>query len=170
MANDPEELQRSIERTRDELARTVDTIAQRLDPKRAAKRGLGAVRHGANEAFDTAKTKLHLGNPGNHPAESNGHSSPNAEPSPVADVVDTEGPILRAGPSPNGSSKAGLPATFLRAAGSAKAVKSRVADAVMTKGMPKRISKPAIGVGLAAFLAFAAILVARRTGRPPEEE
>ncbi len=46
MASDPEELLRSIERTREELANTVDTIAGRLDPKRAAKRGVGAVRDG----------------------------------------------------------------------------------------------------------------------------
>ena len=44
MASDPEELLRSIERTREELAHTVDTIAGRLDPKRVAKRGVDAMR------------------------------------------------------------------------------------------------------------------------------
>ena len=46
MASDPEELLRSIERTREELANTVDTIAGRLDPKRVAKRGVDAMRDG----------------------------------------------------------------------------------------------------------------------------
>jgi hypothetical protein len=58
--SDPEELLRSIERTREELAHTVDTIAGRLDPKRAAKRGVGAVRDGVTNVVEGAKVKLHL--------------------------------------------------------------------------------------------------------------
>lgn len=61
MASDPEELLRSIERTREELAHTVDTIAGRLDPKRAAKRGVDAVRGGVTTVVDGARVKLHLG-------------------------------------------------------------------------------------------------------------
>ena len=61
MASDPEELLRSIERTREELAHTVDTIAGRLDPKRAAKRGVDAVRDGVTTVVDGARVKLHLG-------------------------------------------------------------------------------------------------------------
>lgn len=60
MASDPEELLRSIERTREELAHTVDTIAGRLDPKRVAKRGVGAVRDGLTTVVDGARVKLHL--------------------------------------------------------------------------------------------------------------
>jgi hypothetical protein len=55
VATDPEELLRSIERTREEVAHTVDTIAGRLDPKRAAKRGAATVRGRVNEL--TAKVK-----------------------------------------------------------------------------------------------------------------
>jgi MYXO-CTERM domain-containing protein len=44
VATDPEELLRSIERTREEVAHTVDTIAGRLDPKKAAQRGAATVR------------------------------------------------------------------------------------------------------------------------------
>ena len=61
MASDPEELLRSIERTREELANTVDTIAGRLDPKRVAKRGVGAMRDGVTTVIDGARVKLHLG-------------------------------------------------------------------------------------------------------------
>jgi MYXO-CTERM domain-containing protein len=61
VASDPEELLRSIERTREELAHTVDTIAGRLDPKRAAKRGVGALRDGVTTVVDGARVKLHLG-------------------------------------------------------------------------------------------------------------
>ncbi|HEY0870983.1 MAG TPA: DUF3618 domain-containing protein [Acidothermaceae bacterium] len=61
MASDPEELLRSIERTREELAHAVDTIAGRLDPKRAAKRGVDAVRDGVTTVVDGARVKLHLG-------------------------------------------------------------------------------------------------------------
>jgi len=62
--SDPEELLRSIERTREELAHTVDTIAGRLDPKRAAKRGVGAVRDGVTNVVEGAKVKLHLATDG----------------------------------------------------------------------------------------------------------
>lgn len=61
MASDPEELLRSIERTREELANTVDTIAGRLDPKRVAKRGVDAMRDGVTTVIDGARVKLHLG-------------------------------------------------------------------------------------------------------------
>jgi uncharacterized protein DUF3618 len=61
VASDPEELLRSIERTREELANTVDTIAGRLDPKRVAKRGVGAMRDGVTTVIDGARVKLHLG-------------------------------------------------------------------------------------------------------------
>jgi hypothetical protein len=61
VASDPEELLRSIERTREELANTVDTIAGRLDPKRVAKRGVDAMRDGVTTVIDGARGKLHLG-------------------------------------------------------------------------------------------------------------
>jgi hypothetical protein len=69
VASDPEELLRSIERTREELANTVDTIAGRLDPKRVAKRGVDAVRDGVTTVVDGARVKLHIGSePGAAPA------------------------------------------------------------------------------------------------------
>lgn len=77
MASDPEELLRSIERTREELANTVDTIAGRLDPKRVAKRGVDAMREGVTTVVDGARVKLHLGpEPGAAPAAASADSEP----------------------------------------------------------------------------------------------
>ncbi len=44
---DPAELERQIERTRAELAQTVDAIADRVSPKRVAARGVAKVRANA---------------------------------------------------------------------------------------------------------------------------
>ncbi|MDP9846106.1 DUF3618 domain-containing protein [Streptosporangium lutulentum] len=41
---DPAELERQIERTRAELAQTVDAIVDRVSPKRVAERGVAKVR------------------------------------------------------------------------------------------------------------------------------
>ncbi|GLW04992.1 hypothetical protein Misp01_01220 [Microtetraspora sp. NBRC 13810] len=46
---DPDELERRIERTRAELARTVDAIADRVSPKRVAQRGVAKVRANAEQ-------------------------------------------------------------------------------------------------------------------------
>jgi Protein of unknown function (DUF3618) len=58
VATDPEELLRSIERTREELALTVDTIASRLDPKKVARRSVGKARAGFDAATGIARRKL----------------------------------------------------------------------------------------------------------------
>ncbi|GII58941.1 hypothetical protein Pth03_73300 [Planotetraspora thailandica] len=44
---DPDALEREIERTRAELARTVDAIAERVSPKRVAERGVAKVKANA---------------------------------------------------------------------------------------------------------------------------
>jgi hypothetical protein len=41
---DPDALEKEIERTRAELARTIDTIADRVNPAKAAKRAVTRVR------------------------------------------------------------------------------------------------------------------------------
>lgn len=92
MASDPEELLRSIERTREELANTVDTIAGRLDPKRAAMRGVDAVRDGVTTVIDGARVKLHLGPeqstaPKAVQPQSNGSSTGQARFAQIAPVV-----------------------------------------------------------------------------------
>ncbi|HEY7484260.1 MAG TPA: DUF3618 domain-containing protein [Streptosporangiaceae bacterium] len=44
---DPQALEREIERTRAELARTVDALADRVNPKHAARRGVMRLREEA---------------------------------------------------------------------------------------------------------------------------
>jgi hypothetical protein len=51
---DPDEITREIEQTRAELADTIDAIAQRISPERAASRGADAVK----AQVSTAKSKL----------------------------------------------------------------------------------------------------------------
>jgi Protein of unknown function (DUF3618) len=144
VASDPEELQRSIERTRDELARTVDTIAERLDPKRAAKRGIGAIRHGVGEAVGGARSKLHLG------GAENGSRPPQADPE--------SAPTAPANGRPSGVR---VEAPFA----AVKSLQGKVAESALTR----RVPRPVLGAGLAALLAFAAILVARRQRRATDD-
>jgi hypothetical protein len=52
VARDPDVIQREIERTRAELADTIDAIADRLSPKRAASRGAKAVKAQVSSVLD----------------------------------------------------------------------------------------------------------------------
>jgi hypothetical protein len=52
VARDPDAIQREIERTRAELADTIDAIADRLSPKRAAARGAKAVKAQVSSVLD----------------------------------------------------------------------------------------------------------------------
>src|SRR4051795_7288339 len=47
----PDAIQREIEQTRAELADTIDAIADRISPKRAASRGAAAVKAQVSSAF-----------------------------------------------------------------------------------------------------------------------
>jgi hypothetical protein len=117
MATDPEELLRSIERTREEVARTVDTIAERLDPKQVAKRGAATVRSRADAALSALRGA---------PAK------------------------LRSAPSKLSSAPARL------RGGSASDALGKVTPYV------KSVPKPALGAGVAALAALAAIIASRR--------
>lgn len=46
-ARDPEAIQREIEQTRDDLARSIDLLAERLNPKNAAQRGIARAKEEA---------------------------------------------------------------------------------------------------------------------------
>lgn len=48
-ARDPQALEREIERTRAELARTVDALVDRVNPKNAARRGVMHLREEAGQ-------------------------------------------------------------------------------------------------------------------------
>jgi hypothetical protein len=54
MSRDAGAIEREIEETRAELARTVDLIAERLSPRRAAGRGATKVREGIEGVFHRA--------------------------------------------------------------------------------------------------------------------
>ena len=140
MGTDPEELLRSIERTREELALTVDTIAGRLDPKFVAKRGVGKLRDGVVGVVDGVKARFD-----HH--DLNGHLpdfAASAEPGQPA--VDTA-------PGEGGAEEAPGYRADKALASASSAVKNATAAV-------KNAPKPVIGGGLAALLALAAILYA----------
>jgi hypothetical protein len=56
VARDPDAIQREIEATRAELADTIDAIADRLSPKRAASRGAKAVKAQVSSVLDHEQT------------------------------------------------------------------------------------------------------------------
>ena len=66
---DPDTIQKEIEQTRAELADTIDAIADRISPKRAASRGAHAVKSSVSGLFG-----------------SNGHSSNGDAPASVLDA------------------------------------------------------------------------------------
>lgn len=134
MGSDSEELLRSIERTREELALTVDTIAGRLDPKFVAKRGVGKVRDGVTGVVDAVKARF------DHQAD----HLPQFEPATVEPPSHADGD----GEGGDGGGRRGYRVDKAMAAG------ARASSAV------KNLPKPVIGGGLAALVALAAILYA----------
>lgn len=139
-----EELLRSIERTREELALTVDTIAGRLQPKAAAKRGVTKVKSRLNSMVDGARSKV------SRDAEPS--SKPSSEPSSEASSEASSEPSSGGGTSPTETAGAMLASAGI-------AVKSKVAP------VARRVPMQALGGGLAALLAFAAIMVWRRNAK-----
>ena len=155
MGTDPEELLRSIERTREELALTVDTIAGRLDPKFVAKRGVGKLRDGVVGVVDGVKARFeHHDHNGHLPQLVESADSPDAAVSaPVADVVEqVEGVEGVEGADGAAEEQPGYRAD--KALASASSALKNASSAV------KNAPKPVIGGGLAALVALAAILYA----------
>ncbi|MBB5624363.1 DUF3618 domain-containing protein [Sphaerisporangium krabiense] len=58
---DPEALERRIERSRAELAVTVDAIVDRISPKRVAERGVAKVKANAEQVIASAREAVGLG-------------------------------------------------------------------------------------------------------------
>ena len=142
MPSSPEELLRSIERTREELALTVDTIAGRLDPRAAAKRSVGKVRSSVAGVFDGAR--------GRRPRQ--------------PELIETgfeEAPIGRRAQDGHGGGprRPSASSAMEAAAGTAREAAGSVGSAV------RKIPTPAIAAALAALLAFAAIIAARSRSR-----
>lgn len=70
----PEDLERDIERTRSELAVTIDAIADRVSPKRVASRGVASAKEAARNAVTNVQEQVtRLRNGGKTP-EVVGHS------------------------------------------------------------------------------------------------
>ncbi|WP_033424416.1 DUF3618 domain-containing protein [Actinomadura flavalba] len=55
-SRDPEALEREIERTRQELARTIDALADRVNPRNVAHRGAERVRAEAGQVARTVQS------------------------------------------------------------------------------------------------------------------
>jgi hypothetical protein len=51
-ARDPAAIERDIEQTREELARSIDELADRLSPKHAAQRGMAKVKEEAGRVAE----------------------------------------------------------------------------------------------------------------------
>lgn len=130
MGSDPEELLRSIERTREELALTVDTIAGRLDPKTAAKRGVGKLRDGVTGVVDGVRARFD-------------HHT---------DQVPEFAATAQGQPSSPDAHDAGYRVD--KALASASSAAKNASSAV------RNLPKPVIGGGVAALVALAAILYA----------
>ncbi|REE98650.1 DUF3618 domain-containing protein [Thermomonospora umbrina] len=52
-ARDPEALEKEIERTRQELARTIDALADRVNPRNVAQRGVARLKEEAGQVAAT---------------------------------------------------------------------------------------------------------------------
>ena len=135
MGTDPEELLRSIERTREELALTVDTIAGRLDPKFVAKRGVGKLRDGVVGVVDGVKARF----------DHHDHNGRLPQFEPTSESGETT-------EAPDQAKASGYRAD--KALVSASSALRNATSAVKTA------PKPVIGGGLAALVALAAILYA----------
>lgn len=59
-SRDPDALQREIDRTRDDLARTIDEIVDRVHPKRVVQRRVEIFRENAQHFRETAGAKISL--------------------------------------------------------------------------------------------------------------
>jgi hypothetical protein len=67
-ARDPEALEREIERTRDELARTIDALADRVSPKNVASRGVARAKEEAEHVAAAFGTIVARPDPEDHEA------------------------------------------------------------------------------------------------------
>jgi hypothetical protein len=62
-AHDPEALEREIERTRLELARTIDELAERVNPRNVAHRGVERLKAEAGQVAKAARSFVYTEEP-----------------------------------------------------------------------------------------------------------
>jgi hypothetical protein len=148
MPSSPEELLRSIERTREELALTVDTIAGRLDPRTAAKRSVGRMRSSVSGVFDGGRGRR-LRREESSSASFDGSSTGGRG----------AGVHRRDEPSRPSASSA-----LEAAGGTAREAADSIGSAVRQAPMP------AIAAAVAALVAFAAVIAARSRRRRPADK
>jgi Protein of unknown function (DUF3618) len=67
-ARDPESLEREIERTREELARTIDALADRVSPKNVAARGIARIKEEADQLTSAVAAIVGPPDPEDHEA------------------------------------------------------------------------------------------------------
>jgi len=67
-ARDPESLEREIEQTRDELARTIDALAYRVSPKHVAERGVERIKEEAGQVMAAVTSLVQPPDPEDHKA------------------------------------------------------------------------------------------------------
>ncbi|RJL32384.1 DUF3618 domain-containing protein [Bailinhaonella thermotolerans] len=85
---DPEALEREIERTRAELARTVDAIADRVSPKRVAQRGVARVKANVENALASVQGTIAQAQHGDVAGDGSGDGRPPYErPETLAPVL-----------------------------------------------------------------------------------
>ena len=99
VGRNPDAIQREIEQTRAELADTIDAIADRISPKRAASRGAQAVKHQVSSVFNGS-------NNGHAPAavldadpHAAGHTDTGARREAVRSIADSGGGAAYTGTS-----------------------------------------------------------------------
>jgi hypothetical protein len=71
-ARDPQTLEREIERTRAELARTVDALVDRVHPRNAARRGVALLRDEAAQVTAVVGALVSPGKPDEESARDRG--------------------------------------------------------------------------------------------------
>jgi hypothetical protein len=71
-ARDSQTLEREIERTRAELARTVDALVDRVNPKKAARRGVARLREEAAQVTTAIGTRVSPDKPDDDSARDRG--------------------------------------------------------------------------------------------------
>jgi hypothetical protein len=67
-ARDPESLEREIERTREELARTIDALADRVSPKHVVARSVARFREEADQLTSAVAAIIEPPDPEDHEA------------------------------------------------------------------------------------------------------
>src|SRR5947209_9047135 len=98
----PDAIQKEIEQTRVELAETIDAIADRISPKRAASRGAAAVKAGVSGVFGNGSGGGNGSGPASvldAPAAASSHTDTQRRRQEIASIAESGGGSAYAGSS-----------------------------------------------------------------------